>query len=85
MIGPYGTALMYPFTSHVSPVSLYSLIALKVIIMHRAVSNKHSLKPVQTWVTPKISLVEGKNMTQFNPSSCFTFELKFNILFELKL
>ena len=28
MIGPYGTALMYPFTSHVSPVSLYSLIAL---------------------------------------------------------
>ena len=53
--------------------------------MHRAVSNKHPLKPVQTWVTPKISLVEGKNMTQFNPSSCFTFELKFNILFELKL
>ena len=30
-------------------------------------------------------LVEGKNMTQFNPSSCFTFELKFNISFELKL
>ena len=24
--------------------------------MHRAVSNKHPLKPVQTWVTPKILL-----------------------------